>query len=325
MSKLSKPITALLSVGLIAALVAVFINRLAILDYLALRNYSPNSRVVALADDTTMTDGNRRVFYINHPALNNKSDFRDNCPSTEQSIVLGCYVQHRGIYLLDVDDKRLNGVVQVTAAHEVLHAQYDRLSKDERKHIDSLLSSFYSTLKDDRINKTIEQYRSKDPSIVPNEMHSIIGTEVRDLTPELESYYSRYFKDRSKIVSYSENYEQTFVSLDDQVKNYDKQLSNLKEKIDSNREEIDGKSRDIELTKNRLDSLLNSDRTEEYNASVPEFNAQVNEYNSLLASTRSLINQYNSIVEKRNAIVTTEQELAQSINSNVVPAEDRAR
>lgn len=301
---------------LIGSIYGIF-HRQQILDFFALRTYTPSQRITGLADDTTMSDKTRRVFYVNKPELDAKADFRNKCPTTEQSIVLGCYVQNHGIYLLDVTDERLSGVIQVTAAHEVLHAQYDRLSKSERERVDKLTADFFAGLQDERIRKTVEQYRSKDPSIVPNELHSILGTEVRDLPQELEAYYSQYFNDRSKIVAFSEKYEKTFVDLTNQVESYDKQLKTLKETIESNQHEIEGLNKDIELQKKRLDDLLDSGRTQEYNSSVPAFNAQVASYNSLVRQTRAQVNEYNSIVEKRNAIATAEQELMEAINSNI--------
>jgi len=303
----------------IAGSIYGILHRQQILDYLALRNYTPNHRVISLADDTSMNSGMRKVFYINHPDLEDKTNFRKNCPSTEQSIVLGCYVQRDGIFLLDVTDQRLNGVIQVTAAHEALHAQYDRLSRSERTRVNNLTQQFFDQLDDPRIKKTVEQYRSKDPSVVPNELHSILGTEVRHLSPELEAYYGRYFNDRSKIVGYSEKYENIFVSLNDQVDEYDSRLRELKVQIESNQKEIEGLNTELEQQKERLDNLSSSGRTEAYNSAVPQYNAQVNSYNQLIATTRNLINQYNGIVEKRNAIATAEQELIQSIDSNSLP------
>lgn len=321
MKQTGRLIAGIFSIVVIVGSIAAAFNRQQILDYLALRNYEPSQRIAALATDTTMQDDTRRVFYTNHPRLDNKIDFRTNCQATEQSIVLGCYVQRSGIYLLDVTDPRLAGVIEVTAAHEVLHAHYDRLSSDERSRINKLTADFFATLDNDRVKKTVEQYRQKDAAIVPNEVHSILATEVRNLSPELEAYYARYFKDRSKLVSYSEKYEQVFVELTGQVERYDEQLKSLKINIESNQMEIEGLNNEIDSQKSRLDALTNSGRTEEYNASVPTFNAQVNSYNALISRTRNLINQYNEIVAQRNEIVTTEQELTEAINSNVLPQE----
>lgn len=312
---------ALVSLIVIAGSIYGIANRQQILDFLALRNYTPSDRVVSLADNTTMKEGMRRVFYVNHPALNDKSNFRKNCPANEQSIVLGCYVERDGIFLLDVQDERLNGVVEVTAAHEALHAAYDRLSSGERKHIDQLTSDFYNTLTDERVRKTVERYREKDASVVPNELHSILGTEMRNLTPELEAYYAQYFNNRIAVVDYSEKYEQTFVDLTNQVEQYDEQLKELKQTIESNQVEIEGQNKELEQQKTQLDALINSGKVSDYNNQVPKFNQQVNSYNSLISRTRNLIAQYNEIVEKRNDIATAEQELIKAINSNVIPAE----
>ncbi len=319
MKQFIRLLTGFLSLAVIIGSLFAATHRQGILDYFALRNYKPDARVVALADATTMRDDTRRIFYVNHPELDQKADFQTKCQTAEQSIVLGCYVQRKGIFLLDVSEPRLSGVIEVTAAHEVLHAQYDRLSATEKKHIDQLTTDFFANLNNDRIKKTIEQYRAKDPSVVPNELHSILGTEVRTLTPELEAYYGRYFNDRQQIVGYSEKYEQTFVQLTNQVENFDAQLKSLKATIDSNQQEIQGQNADIELQKSRLDSLINAGKTDEYNAAVPTFNASVNSYNALINRTRALINQYNSIVEERNKIATTEQQLVEAINSNIIP------
>lgn len=319
MKKFARFAAGTVSIAILAASIYGIFNRQAIFDYFALRNYSPNDRIVTIADETTMTDAMRRVFYINHPQLNDRQEFRKNCPSGEASIVLGCYIQRRGIFLHDVSDERLSGVVQVTAAHETLHAQYDRLSNTERSRVDKMVNDQYARLPDERIKQTVEKYRAKDPDVVANELHSILGTEVRTLPAELENYYSRYFRNRVQVVAYSEKYEQTFVDLTEQVKSYDRDLSALKTRINSNQVEIQGLNNELERQKNRLDSLLDDGQTEEYNDAVPPFNELVANYNSLIARTRAMINDYNSIVEKRNSIATTEQQLIEAINSNAVP------
>lgn len=294
-----------------------------ILDWWALRGYNPPARIAALASETTMVDSTRRVFYASHPELDDKATFKGRCQIAEQSIVLGCYITHRGIFLLDVTEPRLSGVIQVTAAHETLHAHYDRLSSSERKRVDGLTAGFFSQLQDERIKKTVEQYRSKDPTIVPNELHSILATEVRQLSPELEKYYSRYFADRQKIVAFSEQYEQTFLDLKNQVANYDIQLSRLKTQIEANETQITALGNRVETQRGRLDQMLANKQIEEYNAAVPGFNALVNQYNSLIGQAKRQIAEYNAIVEKRNAAATTEQELVKAIDSNSIPDEQK--
>lgn len=284
-------------------------------DWWALRGYQPPQRIVQLADKTTMQPGARKLFYVNQPQLNDKPSFRDNCPAFEQSIVLGCYVSNKGIFMLDVKDPRLSGIIEVTAAHELLHAAYERLSGKERREVDRMTSTFFAQLNDQRVKDTVERYRAKEPDVVPNELHSILASEVRELSPELETYYSKYFADRKQIVNFSEKYEQTFVDLENQVKSYDVRLAKLKKQIESNQAELERQSEEVDRERKRLDSLLRSNQTEAYNAAVPGFNSLVNRYNDLIKTTKALIEQYNSLVEERNAIATTEQELIEAINS----------
>lgn len=285
-------------------------------DWWKLKDYQPSEKIVKLADDTTMKDQARRVFYVNHPKLDIKKEFNDHCQTTEQSIVLGCFVSNQGIFLLEVDDPRLDGVIEVTAAHEVLHAMYDRLSGSEREKVDKMTAEFFKGMKDERIRKAVESYRKKDASIVPNELHSILGTEVRELTPELENYYKKYFKNRLKIVEYSEKYENIFIELREKVDDYDRRLEELKGQIEAAEGEINARNGQLDRERAQLDALLAANSVEEYNDSVGNFNQLVAGYNGLVNQAKQLINEYNQIVESRNALATQEQELAEAIDSN---------
>jgi uncharacterized protein YukE len=294
-------------------------NFQAITDYFRLRNYDPPKRIEELADKTTMRGDTKRIFYVNHPQLSDKVEFNAECRTTEQSIILGCYVSNKGIYLLDVQEPKLNGVIEVTAAHEVLHAHYERLNESEREKVDRMTTDFFeNNVKNKRIIETVESYREKDSSVVPNELHSILATEVRDLSPELEEYYSKYFTDRTKIVDFSEQYEQAFLDLEQQASYIESQLSALKTRIEINRGQIDALSAELNSEKARLDELLRNNDTEEYNNSVDDFNRRVASYNSLINQTRQLINQYNDLVKKQHSLILQQQELNEAIDSNTL-------
>lgn len=285
-------------------------------DFLALRDYSAPTRVSQLATDTTMKDKTRKVFYVNHPDLEPKDKFGGLCTEREQTIVLGCFINNKGIYLLDVEDPRLQGIIQVTAAHEVLHAMYDRLDQKEKQRVDKMTADFFATLNDDRIKKNVDNYRLNDPTAVPNELHSILATEVRSLSPELETYYSRYFSNRLQIVSYSEKYEQTFVDIENQTKDYDIQLKSLKNQIDDQEKQINALAAEIEQKKAQMDALLKNNQITQYNSRVDSFNYLVNQYNSLIKSRQNLAKQYNEIVDKYNQLATTETNLINSLKTD---------
>jgi hypothetical protein len=311
----------LLVLWFMAAVVAAGYRR-PILDWLSLYNYTPPTAVAALAAESSMTPRARHDFYVNHPSIDSKGVFAGHCNfGREQSIVLGCYHgNQQGIYILDVNDPRLSGVEQVTAAHEMLHAAYDRLSDKERGHIDSLLQDFYDTrVSDTRIRATIDQYRKTEPNDVVNEMHSIFGTEIAQLTPELETYYGRYFSDRAKVVQYAASYSHEFTDRQQQVAAYDAQLKQLKATIDANTSSLGEDQTHLRAMRSQLDSERASDPAQ-YNRDVDSYNAQVNAYNAKITATRNLINQYNDLVDKRNAIALEEQQLAQAISGSSVPS-----
>jgi uncharacterized protein YukE len=294
-------------------------QRQAIADYIRLYNYTPPAAIVTLADETTMNSRMRRMFYVNHPDIAHKADFKKYCSTGEKTIVLGCFIENKGIYLLSVDDERLEGIEQVTAAHETLHAAYARLSSSERKKVDAMTAAAFASLTDQRVKDTIELYRKQDPTVVPNELHSILGTEVSNLPANLEMYYTRYFSDRAKIVRYSEQYEQAFTDRKNQIADYDAQLASMKQQIDSLEKSLTAQDADLTSQRANLNDLKNGGQSEAYNAAIPGYNAKVVQYNKDVNTLTSLIAQYNEAVPKRNDIATEESELVQAIDTRGIP------
>jgi hypothetical protein len=316
-----KFLVGLISIVLLATPLVVLWQRQAVFDWWRLRGYEPSVAVSQLATDTTMVSSMRRLYYVYHPSIDEKTAFNQACRENEQTIVLGCYINGRSIHILSVTDSRLDGVEQVTAAHEALHAVYARLSGAERKKVDTMTAAAFAAITDQRLKDVIELYRKQDPSVVPNELHSILGTEVRSLPADLEAYYTRYFSDRSKVVDYSEQYEQAFTDRKNQILSYDAQLSSLKEQIQALQTSLNNQSKTLTNERNQLTNLKSGGQTNAYNAAVPAYNAKVNAYNSDIDTLTGLINQYNDIVPKRNAIASEEQDLVQAIDSREsVPA-----
>jgi hypothetical protein len=307
-----------LGTSVFCLLFVAWVQRLPIYDWYRLRDYQQPAQITQLALDTTMTNSARHVFSVQHPEIDNKSTFNSHCGQEgEQTIVLGCYVQRQGIYVLGVDDVRLSGVEQVTAAHEMLHAAYDRLSKKERQHLDDLINQTYASLDNQRIKATIEAYKKAGADIT-NELHSILGTEVRVLPTDLETYYKKYFTDRAKIVGYSEQYQQAFTDRKNKVGQYDLQLSNLKNQIEANQADLDQKAKTLETQRAQLDQALAAKQYDTYNAGVPAYNSAVRSYNAEVESTKQQIDRFNQLLGERNAIALEEQQLFQAIDSRNV-------
>ncbi len=309
-----------LLVALVAANVVAWSGRQNIADWWRLHDYKPAAEVSALVNDTSMTAYGQKLFYINHPLLEDKESFNMHCSDKgEETVVLGCYVGNRlGIYLYAVTDERLRGVRQVTAAHEMLHQAYDRLSTREQSHINTLLVQYYETsLKSDDIRKKVDSYKTHENTDLANEMHSIFGSEVRDLTPELEEYYGRYFSDRQKVVNLSEAYRGEFTRRQELVKQYDARLDTLKSQIGTSKATLESDLSFLKTKEKEINQDINNQDQASYEADVREYNATVNTYNALLTATRKLIDEYNKIVGERNDIAVQEQQLQQALDSRL--------
>lgn len=302
--------------AIIGLLAGAYIKRFEIYDTWRLRNYTPPAQVVSLADSTSMNAYGRRLFYVNRPSIEDKDSFVRNCGAQEKTIVLGCYISGRGIYILTVTDSRLDGVEQVTAAHEMLHAAYDRLSSSDKQQITTWLEEAYKQTTDQRIKDTIEQYR-KNKADVGNELHSILGTEVGSLGPDLEQYYKRYFTDRSAVVAYSARYEAVFTERKQQIASYDTELAQLEQQFKTKSAELDATQQALTAERTRLSALLAAGDRTSYNAGVGPYNSRVQAYNTAVAQTNALVAQYKATLEKRNAVAQETQDLVKALDDSI--------
>ncbi len=309
----------LFSLGFILVLLITWFHRQNLYDWYRLRNYNPPASVVQLASLTTMTDYARHLFYVNRPVIEDKASFNQDCPNNggEQTIILGCYHDREtGIFLYNVSDPKLAGVVQVTAAHEALHAIYDRLSIHDRNYVDGLLQDYYKHgLHDKRLLDTIAAYKKSEPDAVVNEMHSVFGTEVANLPPKLEAYYKHYFANRSKVVAYSMKYQQAFTSRQARAAALLAQIQSLAAQLGSMQAQIDSEASQLSTKRQALESERNSLDARNYNAQVDAYNAEVQQYKNLIATYNQLVQQHNQLVSQYQAITLEENQLIKAIDS----------
>lgn len=312
----------LLLLALVAGMALAYTQSEKLYDWWRLHGYEPSAAVTRLATDASFSDTAEHLYYINRPEITAKSTFSQVCSSQqEQTIVLGCYHgTQRGIYILKIsDDDRLDGVMQVTAAHEMLHAAYDRLSSKDRKQVDAWLMDYYQNgLSDQRIKDTIDSYKKSEPDALVNEMHSIFGTEISQLPAQLEQYYKRYFDNRQAVTSFASAYQAEFTSRQQLVASYDVQLKQIRASIDAGQAALKRQSADLAARAAELEQLRSSDRIDEYNARVPAYNQAVDDYQSLADRTRTQITQYNQLVETRNKVALEQQQLAQELSGDNV-------
>lgn len=185
-----------------------------IADWLSYSQYTPTASIAAITDRVQFSDKGRFYFYASQPSLDGTQGFTDHCGKHESSTnIIGCYVNNR-IYLYDVDSQELAGIEEVTAAHEMLHAAYDRLTTSEQARLNDLLEEEADRhLDDDAFTDRMKAYDSLSRSDKVHEYHSVFGTEIRTLSSELEEHYRQYFQDRLHIVGLYEQYSGVFKDL----------------------------------------------------------------------------------------------------------------
>jgi hypothetical protein len=307
---------------LVGGAAAAVVYRQPIQDWWRLRGYQPPAAVARLADQDTMNAYTRHLFYLNKPQLlGTVASFRQVCPENKDTIVLGCYhPDQNGIFIYNVEDPTLAGIAQVTAAHEVLHAVYARLSTKDRTQLDSELESFYKHgLTDPRVLAEVKLYQQTEPTDVMDEMSCTFGTELAKLPAPLEAYYQRYFTNRAAIVAYEQQYEGAFTSRQNAITADDQQLTAMKQQIDAEQAALSSQLNQINTDQSHLKSLLTSGQTAAYNAAVSGYNDEIDTYNTGIDSLRANVTTYNQLVTTRNQIAGQLTTLDSAIDTRQIP------
>ena len=233
--------------------------------------------VAAIAQTTGMSRAGELIYRASTPAVEDDDDFNQHC-AIEGGAVLGCYYQG-DIYVYAVTDERLAGTIEVTAAHEMLHAAYERLTDDERERIDALVEQAIALIPaDDPVYADLALYPEDQ---LDDEWHSRLGTEFGDLSPELEAHYALYFDDRSKVVDLNVKANAAF--------------NELQAQIDALVTEIDA-----------LDPVLDA-RIAAYEAAVADLNGDVDSFNARaengsFATQEQFDRERNALVARGNAL-----------------------
>ena len=286
--------------------------------------FKPDSSIAEIASDDQLTSSGKFAFYAAQPSIDDKTTFNKECQSKENgTAILGCYANNH-IYLYDVTDSQLSGIKQVTAAHEMLHAIYQRMSQSDKDSINKLVEVEFQKLKTNPdYSQRMAYYSRAEPGERDNELHSIIGTEVASISPQLEAHYDKYFGDRSKVVGFYDSYHSAFTSLTNQASALSKQLDSLNSQINTT---MTNYSADVKQL-NADVSAFNQQAADGTFSSQSEFNEKrkvlenrVNAIDIERDSVNALIAQFNNLRDQYNNIVTQSNNLYDSIDSNVAPA-----
>jgi hypothetical protein len=286
-------------------------------QYVVLTQPSPDE-IIAIADATGMSEAGRLIFLASTPEVEQADSFNEDC-SVESEGTLGCF-DGTDIYIYAVTDPRLQGTVEVTAAHEMLHAAYQRLSREDRAEVDDLVAQAVEDLpEDDPVFMDMQSYSDEQ---WPDEWHSRLGTEFGDLPAALEAHYDRYFDDRSLVLALD---EKSTALLDE-----------LEAQLDALTTEVDALDAEITKRSEAYDAALAAytDDVAEFNASADagDFDSQA-EFDAaraaLVARQKKLetertelnaqVDHYNDLVAQLTALDADYADLYQSLDSTDAP------
>lgn len=224
-----------LVVLLVVGTALAWVNRQHISDQLTVWNFTPSPAIEEYITRSTMSERGQFLFLASEPVVTSESSFNRTCGSHEEgSGIVGCYLpQSRTILLFDVTDERLDGIEEVIASHEMLHAAWDRMSADERGPIVPLLEAEAAKLADsDEFAERMAYYARAEPGERANELHSIIGTEVADLDPALEAHYAEYFTNRATLIDLHKRSNGVFEENTSKTEELVDELDSIRTRVD---------------------------------------------------------------------------------------------
>ena len=304
----------LLIIGIVGA---VAVNFGVIRDFFVGLSYAPTEEMAEIRESLSLSSEGMRIFNAVQPELMERAEFNEKCRELEnQSAILGCYTEDR-VYVFNIVDDELEGIRELTAAHELLHAVYFRMSESEQVEWGLILNEVYA----DNLGVLGSELAIYDEDERREELYVRAGTEILDLPEALENHYGRIFENRGEIVKYYEEYIAVFKELEAKI-------ASLYEKTEALEAEINSKTTDYETRAKALNEaarefnecarVLNCFSSQaDFYARRAEIMGEQESLKNLYEELNRLIDEYNALVTEYNENVLHGQMLNTRINSGV--------
>ncbi len=284
--------------------------------------YKEPASVSTLRQDLELTGTGERIFLATQPAIEEAEAFNEHCGEHRDDVsLLGCYNDGR-IYVYDVKLDSLRDSNKVTAAHELLHAVWSRLSRREKEQLEGWLEDFKRE-KIEWVEGEVNLYGEQERL---EELYVRIGTKLRDIPDELEKHYQEYFLNRLKIVDYYENYQAPFRELHEKNETIRVKVATLGAEIEQER--ADYEKRSAALTQ-RIEEFNLCAGTAGCFATDGEFTRQRAELETERLALAELRTKLNKKIDENNQLVMEYEEnrknlgeLNDAMNSNIDKIED---
>ena len=321
-SRRNRIIGSIVSLFIITLSAWIFFNSQYIYDLYSFWNYNLSSAVADISTRADLTKAGQFYLYASDTTIEDASNFNTSCKQQESgNAILGCYSNNK-IYIYNVNNSELDGIKEVTAAHEMFHAVWQRQSDSEKTRISTLLQAAYDKNVTPELKTRMDYYNRNEKGQFYNELHSILGTEIPNLGPELEAYYSKYFIDRTKIVGLYANYNKVFEGLATKSKALYDELTSLGQTIDSMEssynKEVATLNANIITFNNKADNGGFS-TTAEFNSERNKLVVRINNVQSEEKDISTRVNTYNQKYKDYQALIVRSQTITRSIDSTLSP------
>lgn len=303
---------------IIVAAVALVFNLQTIKDLVAGMGYQPVVEMAEIRETLGLTGRGERIFNASRPELNERGDFNRNCRDNDtETAILGCY-RNEKIYIYNIVDEELDGIRELTTAHELLHAVYARMSRDERERWRPVLEGVYQ----DNLEILQEEIKNYEAHERLEEIYVRAGTEVKDLPAELEAHFAEIFTNQDAVVGLYERYIAAFLAVEAKIEQLDAEMTAKRAAIDEKTSEYERRAAQLSadvVSFNSCAAVAGCFKTEEeftarrgvliseqealgelyedLNVMIDDYNDDVAEYNENLLHGQMLNNVINSAVE----------------------------
>lgn len=301
---------------LVAAVATIVLNRAWLYDLIRGNMYQPSSEMSQIRENLKLTDRGNFLFNATQPSLSDQDEFNVHCRAQgEETAILGCYTEGN-IYVYNIKSDELAGLTEVTAAHELLHAVWERMSAVERENLVPALEQVYMA-NQDRLASEINQY---DGTLQQEELYVRVGTEIKSLPAGLEKHYGEIFTNQDAVVDYYDGYIAVFRQIETEMDNLMGEIEATGEEIDRLKDEYERRASQLEadiVSFNSCAAVEGCFKSEEEFASrrnnlVTEQGVLTEMYTEI----GELIDRYNARVVRYNEDVTRTKKLNNMINSS---------
>ena len=304
----------------LAVAVTVLLNQQWITDFVRGMGYQPSGQMGRIMDSLDLTGRGEFLFKASRPELSSQDEFNAICRTAmdEEMAVLGCYTNDN-IYVYNIESAELDGIRELTTAHELLHAVWARMGEGDRSALRSALSQ---ALEKNR-NILGEELDVYDAGQKQEELFVRAGTEVADLPAELEKVYGEVFTDQDKVVGFYNKYIGVFRAMEKEMDELAEQMKEIQAQIDSLSSDYESR---VNVLSGEIDVFNACAETAGCFASEGEFYsrravlvAEQEALEGMYNQINGLVDQYNGLVEKYNADVTRTEKLNRVMNSSSRP------